>query len=238
MSIITGILIVFIIGLLVWQKHPSLNFFAGKPANQTANNNANENSQAASVAAGKAATQNLINEVKTSAESGQPNSTAKVVTVNQIVDGKTVPVEAVSVAKGTSPIAVNTGEVVAKSGEVAQNNVSQGTASSPTQSNNISQSQLPKNSINLILNQDQTITPSSFTVHPGQAVALAITNNTSRGEIIIFQDPSLAAIAFSLLPNTTRAMTFNAPTTMGDYPLYSNLPAQAAAGMKGDMIVK
>ena len=228
------VLLIFIGGVFVWQKY----FVSVLVKNQPVNNNGigNEIPSAASIAAGQAATQNLINEVKTNAASGQ--SPAQVVTVNQNVDGKSVPVQAVSVAKGISPITVSTGEVVAKSGDVAQNNATQGTASSPTQSVNINPVQLPKDSVNLTLNSNQTITPNSFTVHPGQAVLLAVTNSTPWSEVILFQDPSLAAIGFSLTANTTRAMTFNAPNKLGEYAFYSDVPSQAEAGLRGKMIVK
>jgi uncharacterized protein YneF (UPF0154 family) len=228
------ILLIFIGGVFVWQKY----FVYVLVKNQPVNNNisGSETPSAASIAAGQAATQNLINEVKTGAASGQ--SPSRVVTVDQNVDGKSVPVQAVSVAKGTSPIAVDSGQIIAKSGDVAQNSVTQGEPSSPTQSVNIDQAQLPKDAIVLSLNKNQSITPNSFTVYPGQAVVLAVTDNTPWSETIIFKDPSLAAIGFSLLPNTTRAMTFNAPTKPGNYVFASDYSVQADAGMKGVMIVK
>jgi cytoskeletal protein RodZ len=234
MSAVIGVLLIFIAGLFIWQKYFSFVFIGSQENN--GNSVVNESSSSASMEVGKKATQDLVDEIKKNAENAQ--SPSQVVSVDRIVDGKMVAVQAVSVAKGTSPITMDTGDVIAKSGEVAQNNVGQGTASSPTQSINIDPAKLPSDSVNLSINSNQTITPNSFSVHPGQAVLLSMTDNSPWSETIIFQDPSLAAIGFSLLPKTTRAMTFNAPAKPGEYLFYSDAPAEAAAGMKGKMIVK
>jgi len=233
MSIVIGVLLLFIAGLFIWRSNffrvPTVSNQPGQAGNKAAT------TSATAIEAGKKATENLVNSLEqNAAESGSP---AKIVTINRIVDGKEVAEQAVSAAKGTSPISVVTGEVIAATGETAQNSVAQ-SPSSPTESFPVDPGQLPAGSIKLTLNSDNTIVPNSFTVHPGQAVLLAVTNKTSLSEVILFDDPSLAAIGFSLLPNLTRVMTFNAPIKTGEYVFASDIPVQRSAGMIGKMIVK
>ncbi|MDD5528348.1 MAG: hypothetical protein PHO56_05285 [Patescibacteria group bacterium] len=231
-SIIIGILLIFIAGLLLWNNYYKKVIIENPPATTTGE------APAASVEAGKKATESLINEIKNSAGNANSGSPAQVVTVDHVIDGKTVADQAVSVAPGARPISVTNGEVVANNGGAAQNSATQGSASSPTQSVAVDPAKLPQGSIKLAINQDNSIAPNSFTVHPGQAVALAVTNNTPWSEIIIFDDPALAALGFSLLPKSTRAMTFNAPSKTGEYIFASDIPSQRANGMQGKMIVK
>ncbi|HTX86725.1 MAG TPA: hypothetical protein VMC41_01495 [Candidatus Nanoarchaeia archaeon] len=234
MSSIIGALLIFIAALLLWQK-----YFSAAPAIKLAGaGNKTPSASTTSLQEGVKATENLINAAKKNAVNGPAGSPSQVVTINQIIDGKNVATPAVSIAPGTSPISEKTGEAVAKDGEAAQNSSVQGIASSPTQSVNVDPAKLPQGTFVLAIDSDNKITPNSFTVHPGQAVSLAFTNKTKWSEIIIFGDPSLAAIGFSLLPETTRVMIFNAPAKTGNYLFYSNVDSQRQAGMQGTMIVK
>jgi|WetSurMetagenome_2_1015567.scaffolds.fasta_scaffold243243_2 hypothetical protein len=237
MLIVIGVLVAFIIGLLFWKNY-SANFFASPKPGQV-NNPAAANTPAASIEAGKKATENLVDELKKEAENPQPGSLVKEVTVDRVVDGKVVKEQAVSVAEGTSPISVATGEVIAATGEAAQNSAAVGSQSSPAQSLlYVDPNKLPPSAIKLILNSNNSIAPNSFMVHPGQAVSLAVVNNTPRSEIVGFDDQSLAAIIFSLFPNSTQAITFNAPMKTGEYIFASEIATQRASGMQGKMIVQ
>jgi hypothetical protein len=236
MLIAIGVLIIFIVGLLFW-KNFSTNFKipqkSGQGSSVTATN------PAAAIEAGKKATEDLVNELKNEAQNPTPGSLAKTVTVDRLVDGKMVAEQGVIVATGTSPISVATGEVIAKTGALANNAAKPGKQDSPTQSFfYVDPTKLPQNTIKVTLNSNNLMTPNSFIVHPGQAVSLAIINNTVRGERIIFDDQSLAAIGFTLMPGATQTITFSAPSKMGEYIFATDLAAQRDAGMQGKMIVQ
>jgi hypothetical protein len=240
MSVIIGILIVFIAILLIWQES-LISSSAERTAKQSGNNSipAASTTPAASVEQGKKATTNLINELKQEAANPNSGSPAQIVTINRVVNGQTVTDQAVTVAKGTSPISVTTGEVIAKNGGVAQNSGMQGSVSSPTQSlRYLDPSKLPASTIKITLNSDYSLTPNSFTVHPGQVISLAIINYTPWSERIIFDDSSLSAIIFSLIPKSTQAMTFTAPSQTGQYVFSSDVSWQRSYGMKGTMVVQ
>jgi plastocyanin len=233
MLIVIGVLVVFIAGLFLWKNYSSRILAVNQ--NQIGNNSATT-TLAASIEAGKKATENLVSNIEKNAEN--PNSYAKVEMVNRIVDGKTTTEEAVSVAKGSTPISTRTGEVIARTGDVAQNSAAPGSVSSPTPSLNVDPNKLPDGTIKLTINTDNSITPNSFSAHPGQAVSWALINNTSWSETILFDDPSLSALVFSLAPGMTKAVTFNAPMKTGEYVFASDLSFQRNAGMLGKMIVK
>jgi hypothetical protein len=235
MLVIIGALIFFIAGLLVWKNHSAMfkNNFYGQNATTTANGSSVPLS---SVEEGKKATTDLVNELKTDA--GKNDSLAQVVTVKRNINGQVVEEEAVLAATGTSPISVATGEVIAKTGEVANNSVGVGDASSPTQSYNyVDPNKLSASAIKITLNSD-SITPDSFTVYTGQAVSLAIINKTSFGIRTKFDDSSLAAVVFSLMPDTTQTITFNAPAKTGEYAFNSYVGSQKVDTLAGKMIVK
>jgi hypothetical protein len=236
MLIIIGVLIVFIVGLLFWKNYSS-NFYTPKKTGQ--GSGVATTTSAAAIEAGKRATENLIDELKKEAQNPTPGSLAKTVTVDRLVDGKVVSEQGVIVATGTSPISVATGEVIAKTGGLANNAAKPGKQDSPTQSFfYLDPNKLPQNTIKVTLNSNNSMVPNSFIVHPGQAVSLAIINNTARGERIIFDDQSLAAISFTLMPGTTQAITFSAPSKMGEYIFATDLAPQRDAGMQGKMIVQ
>jgi len=220
-----GVLVIFIGALLIWRYY-SAHYAIVKKSEVI---NQATTTPASSIEAGKKASQALVNEVKNDVGGQGVGSLSQVVTVTRMVDGKPVSEEAVTVARGTSPISTKTGEVLNKNGEVAQNSSTQGTPAAPTQSlYYVDPNKLPQNSVKIAINQDNTVVPNTFTVHPGQAVSLAIINNT----------PSLSALTFSLLPKTTQAITFNAPNTLGEYVFASNVSSQRDNGMVGKMIVQ
>jgi uncharacterized cupredoxin-like copper-binding protein len=54
----------------------------------------------------------------------------------------------------------------------------------------------------------------------------------------MFNDPSLSAVAVGVSPRETRAITFNAPSTPGEYPFVCDVPGHAGRGEVGKMIVE
>jgi len=213
------ILLIVIAGLFIWKSQLKT---------QTANNI--QPVPKTSIEAGQQKTQELINEVKQSAQ--EASSISQVVSVNRIVDGQVVKEEAVMVAPNTSPISTKTGDVISQVGQEAKNNVQSGLGTAPASSPKIDPSKLPSSSVKLIMSTSG-FSPAEFTVNPGQAISLAITNNTPWGEIVKFSDSSLSAIGLSLLIGDTGTITFNAPLKVGEYVFSADL-----AKVQGKMIIK
>jgi plastocyanin len=182
------------------------------------------------------ATQELINDVV--AESAD-----KVETINTIssTDGSTSSeMKVVTVAPGTSPININSGEVVTKTGEVAKNDSKPGLQDAPQSSFPIEDlNAIPKSTIKLDVTSN-SFTPKEFTVKKGQAVSLAITNvnESTYSETFFFDDASLSAVAVGVAKGQTKTITFNAPDKAGEYTFYSNMFDHRAQGAEGKMIVK
>jgi len=206
------ILLIVIAGLFIWKSQLKT---------QTANNI--QPVPKTSIEAGQQKTQELINEVKQSAQ--EASSISQVVSVNRIVDGQVVKEEAVMVA-------TKTGDVISQVGQEAKNNVQSGLGTAPASSPKIDPSKLPSSSVKLIMSTSG-FSPAEFTVNPGQAISLAITNNTPWGEIVKFSDSSLSAIGLSLLIGDTGTITFNAPLKVGEYVFSADL-----AKVQGKMIIK
>jgi plastocyanin len=234
MSVITGILIVFIIGLLIWQKHPSSNFFTKQIINNNLGNNIATQTPEASLEAGKQATGKLIDEIKNAAvreasSTSQP-PTSRVINISGVG-------QAVQAAPGSSAVAVSTGKVTAVTGQEANNSAAPATSGAPQESTAINSASLPASSVKLLVTNN-SITPSQFTVHPGQVVLLAITAGPSWTEVFTFESPLLSAVVVGVDPGETRAITFNAPTVPGEYVYFSSIGNHRASGSIGKMIVK
>lgn len=212
MLIVIGIAVVFIAGIFLWEKY----HISGK--NEAVKKTPIETKSGLEM--GKVETKNLINN---------PGSLAKTVGVGSST--------LLVITPGTSPVSVKTGEVVTKTGEVAKNSGHQGMPNSVTDSLPVDPSKLSENTIKLTINS-KNIAPGEFTVHPGQVVSLAMTNAAAWSEVIIFADRSLSAIVFSLRPSITKTITFNAPTRLGEYFFYSDVPAERSGGIEGKMIVE
>lgn len=229
-----GVLIIFIAGLLIWKNFSSN--AALKKSTPAGNNNGAPES---SIEAGKEATKSLIEETRKLANSIDPNKIANVVTVTRKdKNGSSTTEQAVVVAPQSNPISVDTGEVLTRSGEKpADNAVPDGKRNSPLQSAPIADtSKLPTGTVKLVITPTG-FTPSEFTVNAGQAVALSVTSQGSI-EVFKFDSPLLSGVAIGLVPNETRAITFNAPTKTGEYTFFSDFGGHRQMGMVGKMIVK
>ena len=187
------------------------------------------------------ATQALVSEVTT-------DLNKKVETINVAptpnADGTlsttTSSIKVVTVAEGTSPINVDSGKVVTRTGEATTNNVKPGIGNAPSESYPIaSTTTLAKSTVKLLVTSS-SFTPKEFTVNRGQVVSLAITNvnESTYSEVFRFDDPSLSAVAIGLAKGETKLISFNAPDKAGSYVFYSSMFDHRAQGAQGTMIVK
>ena len=107
----------------------------------------------------------------------------------------------------------------------------------PNESRPLSAGEVPEGAIKIVMSA-KGIDPSSFTVKRGQKVTLSITSGDKWTHIFKFEDKSLSKVAIGLSPHETRAITFYAPDTAGDYTYYCDVPGHKARGEVGKMIVK
>lgn len=137
---------------------------------------------------------------------------------------------------GTNPISEETGKVLTKEGAPVKQDVEPGAPEAPQQSNIIAPESLPPTAIQLTAS-GLKFEPSSFEVKKGVPVTLSVTA-VDRTYVFKFSDPSLSAVAIGIGPGETRAITFNAPETAGEYGFFSDVPGHTAGGATGVMIVK
>lgn len=74
-------------------------------------------------------------------------------------------------------------------------------------------------------------TPKNFTVTAGAPVSLAFSSGDNKTHIISFREASMAAVAFGISPNQTKAMTFNAPSEPGEYEFFCGVPGHEETGI-------
>lgn len=127
--------------------------------------------------------------------------------------------------------------VVTPTGQAVLNNADPMTENAPRQTAPITVSDLPSTAIKLNISATG-YTPNNFTVKPGEVVTLSVTSIDTQTHVFKFNDPSLSAIAVGVAPQETRAITFNAPTTPGEYSFYCWVPGHSGRGEVGKMIVK
>jgi len=186
------------------------------------------------------ATQQLIDE--TISDSNQEPQVIKISEISGEGDLATTTVKEIKVvvvAPGTSAIDTNTGTVVTPAGQAVSNDAQAGTGSAPQQSFPMKAEDLPKSTIKLDV-VSSGFTPKEFTVKPGQAVSLAVSNvnESTFSEVFRFDDPSLSAVVLGLAKGETKTITFNAPTKAGEYTFFSDMFDHRAQGAVGKMIVK
>lgn len=140
-------------------------------------------------------------------------------------------------APGASAVATSTGQVVTESGQAAQNNAVPGTPEAPKESSAISESQLPNSAIKLTVSASGW-TPKQFTVKAGAAVTLSVTSGDTFTHILAFDNAALSAVAVGVGPGETRLITFNAPSTRGDYSFRCDVPGHTGRGEVGKMTVQ
>jgi plastocyanin len=148
-------------------------------------------------------------------------------------------IKIVKVSPGTNGIDVQTGRVVNDQGVVIDTSVDPSGPGAPAPSFPLTQEQIPNSAIRLEATS-YGFTPSEFTVSRGQAINLVITNvnESTYAEIFRFDDPSLQAVVLGVAKGETNSITFNAPTTAGEYTFYSSMFNHRDLGAVGKMIVR
>jgi len=142
--------------------------------------------------------------------------------------------QAKPVVEGTSKVMDNI--VVTPTGKPVKNDARPGSPEAPQQTAPISVEDLPSGSVKLTGSADG-FKPSTFEVKAGQLVTMSLTSVDKMTHVLLFDDPTLAAVAIGVGPDETRAITFNAPKA-GEYAFHCDVPGHAARGEKGTVIVK
>jgi len=152
------------------------------------------------------------------------------VAVNPVLENATVEVP------GTNYITADD-KVVTQTGEETKTDVSPMSPVAPQQSGPVAVGSLSGNVIKITATVGKGYEPAEFTVNRGAAVTLSLTSSDlSHG--LVFDDPALQAVGIAVSGGETRAITFNAPTTAGEYTFHCTLPPHAASGEVGKMIVR
>jgi hypothetical protein len=156
----------------------------------------------------------------------------KVVNITNPETGETI--EAV-IPEGAAAPVNEEGQVLAPSGKVAQNDAPTGAGDSPQETQTLAPDEIPEGSLEIEV-RDGSFSPASFSASTGQVVTLTFIyklTDKSRGAHILFADPSLSGILVVLPPDTTKAITFNAPSQSGSYEFFLR-----GTDVKGTMVVR
>ena len=137
--------------------------------------------------------------------------------------------QAKPVVEGTSKVMDNI--VVTPTGKPVKNDARPGSPEAPQQTAPISVEDLPSGSVKLTGSADG-FKPSTFEVKAGQLVTMSLTSVDKMTHVLLFDDPSLAAVAIGVGPDETRAITFNAPKA-GEYAFHCDVPGHAARVKRG-----
>lgn len=134
------------------------------------------------------------------------------------------------------------GEVLALTGEVADNSSATGGSNAPQPSRILEQEEVEeleenKEAINLTVTQGGGFNPKQFKVKPNQVVTVILTSGDSANHGFAFKDMSLNAVSINVNAGESRAITFNAPSSVGVYEFCCSIPSHRRAGECGQMIV-
>lgn len=163
-------------------------------------------------------------------EAGELGEAAEMETVNPVL------VDAVRVVEGANLISTE-GVVVTDTGEEVRTDVSPMSAEAPRQTLPVEKEALEGKAIMLDITASG-YSPAEFTVKKGEAITIALTSADQWSHNIKFSDPSLQSAGIAVSAGTTRAVTFNAPATAGEYNFSCDIPGHAARGEVGKMIVE
>lgn len=153
-----------------------------------------------------------------------------------VVSSNPVLKDAVVVLPGASPVTKDN-KVVTNQGEQTDNSVAPLSPKAPMQTQPIDKDKLGTNVIKIGVSA-AGFSPNQFTVNAGAPTTVALTSTDGTVHVLIFSDPSLSAVAIGVMPDETRAITFNAPTKAGEYAFHCDVPGHNARGEAGKMIVK
>lgn len=145
------------------------------------------------------------------------------------------------IVEGASPVTAE-GEVLAPSGEVAKSEALPSSPEAPSPSRLLEQEEveeLEEQEQGLVINVslENGFQPNQFVVQPGQVVNIILTAVDDDPHSIRFTIPELTGVAASVNGGQSRAITFKAPDTPGEYPFHCTSPGHKRKGESGKMIV-
>jgi len=144
--------------------------------------------------------------------------------------------EPVEVVSGGS-LVDNKGAVVTDEGSPTQaSDIIPNSPQAPQQSEALTLEEVPESGIQISLSSETGFNPRQFKVKPGQVVTIVLTAIDNQEHTFRFKDSSLRAVAISVGGGETRAITFNAPNSMGVYDFMCGKPDHRDKE-KGQMIV-
>lgn len=149
-------------------------------------------------------------------------------------------IQTITIAKGTSPIDLSTGQVINERGEAVDNSSLLGSQSAPQLSFAIEDIEsLPESTIFINMSMN-SVEPAEFVVERGQLVNLALTNvNENTFHVRFrFDDPLLSAVVLGCAQGETKTIPFNAPMQAGEYVFYNGMFDHRERGAEGVMIVR
>jgi plastocyanin len=159
--------------------------------------------------------------------------------VPEVADEELIPEalkEAVVTVVGANPISKE-GVVVTPAGEVAKNDSIPLSPEAPKQTAPVSRDDLPASVIKLEISENGW-SPAEFSVKAGAPITIAVTSVDDYNHAFMFDDPSLSSVLVFVSPYDTRAITFNSPSTPGEYTFRCDIPGHADRGEVGKMIVQ
>ncbi len=143
--------------------------------------------------------------------------------------------EGVSVVPGGDRVVE--GRVINREGQEVQTDVKPMSPGAPQQTSPIEREELSEEVVQLDISAAGW-NPDEFTVEAGSVVALSVSSTDEFTHIFKFDDESLQAVAVGVSAGQTRAITFNAPDTPGEYTFRCDVPGHARRGEVGVMIVE
>ncbi len=236
--LVAVIVLIGVLGYLLFIGLPKPNY--QQPGNTTENIPVNKISSSSQDKTASDNTKDIIEQAKDIQTSSGDDGIIKTVNINRVKDDGSVETsteEAIIIAEGTSPISLDTGEVLTMQGVVADNSSEAGSQVAPQQSFPVEGGQLPKGTVKLVVDS-HSITPSSFTVKAGQLVSLAVTAGGGDMANFRFSSPLLKGVYVGLGFNETRVVNFTAPAEKGEYEYYSDFKDFRNNGAVGKMIVE
>lgn len=176
-------------------------------------------------------TQKLINEVKNDLKRGAESGRVSIFSQEE---GERM---GLTVATGSSPIDIQTGEVLTREGKNAKESASPGTPNAPIPSFPLDDpKKLPESTVKLKISPDN-ISPDSFAVRAKQTVSLTVTAEDSL-EKLEFASDKLQGVSVEVYSGETKTITFNAPAEPGEYTYFSSSSNHRLRGAEGTMIVE
>lgn len=99
-------------------------------------------------------------------------------------------------------------------------------------------SKLSEKVIKIEVSAEKGFQPNSFSVKAGQPTTISVSSVDDYTHVFAFKDASLSAVAVGVANGETRAITFDAPESKGEYVFYCNVPGHEGRGETGKMIVE